>query len=196
MQKVDSLSSRIKLALLQEKHIHPEIILLLVATVGEFVYLYFGLMASTAGLNEEKLAAILSKNNNTSLAFQLEKQTIFQICLITIANNLLDILQTSLQTFLLITAEGNHGAPIKWVNRPDLKRKVLKEILWFLFVCNVFKWASQSFLEDYILSNSEAKTLVFHVEKRTAITQGTYPLVLFYRFHSAVMLLEMQYELF
>ena len=160
------------------------------------MYLYFGLMASTAGLNEKKLEAMLSTNNHTSLAFQLEKQTIFQICLITIFNNLLDILQISLQTFLLITAEGNHGTPIEWDNRQELKCKVLKEILWFLCVCNACKWISQSFLEDHILSNSEAKTLVFHVEKRTAITQGTYPLVLFYRFHSAVMLLAMQYKLF
>ena len=98
---------------MQKKHVHPEIILLLVATVGEFVYLYFGLMASTAGLDERKLDAMLSTNNNTSLAFQLEKQTILEICRITIANNLIDVLQISLQTFLLITAEDNHGAPIE-----------------------------------------------------------------------------------
>ena len=157
------------------------------------MYLYFGLVAATAGLDSDKLAAMASVQlQETSTIFIEDTSNLTTLCWLILFNNLIDLFQITIQTFLLILAEQGCDSKIKWKSGQRWKSHLLKEILWFLCVCNFCKWGSESFLEDYILKNSEPKSLVFTMSKRTAITQSTYPLVLFYRFHSAIMMLAVQ----
>ncbi|XP_067949755.1 uncharacterized protein [Watersipora subatra] len=180
-----------------QKNMHPETILLLIAAFGEFVYLYFGTVTATAGLDPVKLREmVLENHNDTRLNFRYDDkhglERLNLICWLTLLTNFIDIFQVSLQTYFIIFSEGNLANWHQRLNGGNRKLCVFKEIVWYLCVCNFAKWISQSIFEDSLLRNSEAKTLVFSVDRRTAITQTTYPLVLFYRFHSGVMLLSMQ----
>lgn len=178
----------------------PEMILLMVAATGEFIYLYFGVLASTAGFDSEKLnmMAEIERNQTTTQGQELaSRATLFEICWITFVTNVLDIHQISIQTLLLILARVKEGSRVQWETGDARKKYFLKEILWYLCVCNFSKWVTDSFIEGRFLKESQVKDLVFGGETTwTAITQSTYPLVLFYRFHSVHMILGVMGKIF
>ena len=160
------------------------------AATGEFIYLYFGLLSSTAGFGPDMLDAMVELEQQVSHPkLREDKETLLQICWLTFFNNAIDILQIALQTFLLVLAKSNHNTTINWRENQERKKYLFKETLWYLCVCNFSKWVTDSFVEGNLLKNSEAKNLVFGSQTWTGITQSVYPLVLFYRFHSVHMIL-------
>lgn len=160
--------------------------LLLISATGEFIYLFFGLLAATSAFNKEKLDEMIHNAPNTTHPEKFQAESA-----LTFVTNTLDITQISMQTFVLIltTAPG----PLRWCSETTRSKRmkyIITEILYYLSVCNAAKWVTDSFVEGHYLRLSEAKILVFGKSTWTAITQATYPLVLFYRFHSVHMILK------
>ena len=165
-----------------------EHILLLISATGEFIYLYFGIFAATAAFNREKLELIMGHAHNTTQEITNQKIFVAENAL-TFVMNSIDIAQIAIQTFALMIATSN--LTFNWnVNDPQRVKHYITEVLYYLCVCNGAKWVTDSFIEGHYLRSSEAKILVFGDTTWTGITQTTYPLVLFYRFHSVHMTLK------
>mgnify|MGYP001791810859 FL=1 len=163
-----------------------EQILLLISATGEFAYLFFGLLAATAAFNPDKLDNMILNAANNTTTYKLKAENA-----LTFVTNTVDITQISIQSFALILATAS--ANFRWNTESSeyVKAKyIITEILYYLCVCNAAKWVTDSFIEGHYLRSSEAKILVFGETTWKAITQATYPLVLFYRFHSVHMVLK------
>lgn len=160
--------------------------LLLISATGEFIYLYFGIVAATTAFNKEILDKIeehaQAQTNETRSELVAENALNF-------VTNSMDVVQIAVQTSALILA--TMGKTFNWRTEDAGKAKhILSEVLYYLCVCNAAKWITDSFIEGVYLKSSEAKILVFGETAWTAITQTSYPLVLFYRFHSVHMILK------
>lgn len=176
---------------------HPETILLLAAAVGEFIYLYFGILAASAVFKEKTMDEMMNLEMKQS-HFNGQEEDRFSLRRLGWLNfftNIIDIFQIGAQTLLLFLAESSISV-LTWCEDRSKKKSLLRELLWYLCVCNFAKWVTDSFIEGHFLKNSEAKTLVFGSTRWTAITQSTYPLVLFYRFHSVHMIVRLTDTIF
>lgn len=161
-----------------------EHILLLISATGQFVYLYFGVLAAATAFNGNNLHKMVEHADKNTTEGELLAENALNIVMDSV-----DIAQVGTQTFALIIA--TMGLPFVWHGGdPQRYKHILKELLYFLCVCNAAKWITDSFIEGHYLKSSEAKILVFGETTWTAITQTTYPLVLFYRFHSVHMVLK------
>jgi len=152
-----------------------------VAATGEFVYLYFGLLGASAAFNQNSVDTMMTQVTNHTGSYICNESMLQEISYVNFFTNIIDIVQIAMQTLLILIMKENvnNHLPI------DLNYLTL-------CACNFFKWVTDSFIEGhFFLKSSETKTLVFSETTWTAITQTTYPLVLFYRFHSVHMILEL-----
>ncbi|KAF6021304.1 hypothetical protein EB796_020387 [Bugula neritina] len=178
----------------QSNRLHSETILLLVAATGEFVYLYFGLLGASAAFNQNSVDTMMTQVTNHTGSYICNESMLQEISYVNFFTNIIDIVQIAMQTLLILIMKENvnNHLPIDLNYLTTKKQKIFLQSLWYLCACNFFKWVTDSFIEGhFFLKSSETKTLVFSETTWTAITQTTYPLVLFYRFHSVHMILEL-----
>lgn len=99
----------------------------------------------------------------------------------------IDILQIATQTYILIVATTKNDFDWGAINSTVLSRRIAKEILYYLCICNATIWITNSFIEGHYKRAQDARILVFGKTGWTGIAQSTYPLALFYRYHSVHM---------
>jgi len=165
-----------------------------VAATGEFVYLYFGLLGASAAFNQNSVDTMMTQVTNHTGSYICNESMLQEISYVNFFTNIIDIVQIAMQTLLILIMKENvnNHLPIDLNYLTTNKQKIFLQSLWYLCACNFFKWVTDSFIEGhFFLKSSETKTLVFSETTWTAITQTTYPLVLFYRFHSVHMILEL-----
>mgnify|MGYP001795627435 CR=1 FL=1 len=133
-----------------------EHILLLISATGEFIYLYFGILAATAAFNREKLELIMGHAHNTTQEITNQKIFVAENALIFVMNSI-DIAQIAIQTFALVIATSN--LPFNWndVNDPQRVKHYITEVLYYLCVCNGAKWVTDSFIEGHYLRSKRSK---------------------------------------
>jgi len=165
-----------------------------VATTGEFIYLYFGIIVASAAFNDNSVNTMVKQVDNRTSSYIDNPGILKEISYVNFFTDTIDIVQIAMQTLLILIMKENvnNHFPIDLNYLTTKKQNIFLQSLWYLCACNFFKWVTDSFIEGhFFLKSSETKTLVFGDTTWTAITQTTYPLVLFYRFHSVHMILEL-----
>jgi len=165
-----------------------------VATTGEFIYHYFSIFANSSVFYDSLLNEMVQEEQNSTNWLLENRKVLTQIGQINFASDVIGMLQIGLQTFLILNMskslnECNFKEKLK--NFSTRKKSAFIEFLWYVCVCNVFKWVTDSFIEGHFLVITGSTKLVFGESTWTAITQASYPLVLFYRFHSGHMIFEL-----
>jgi len=165
-----------------------------VAATGEFIYHYFNIFANSSVFHDSLLNEMVQRKHNSTDLLLENKSILIKIGAMDFVSNTIGMLQVGLQTFFILNMseslnERNFKEKLK--NFSSKKKTAFIEFLWYMCVCNFFKWVTDSFIEGHFLVITGSMTIVFGESTWTAITQTCYPLVLFYRFHSVHMILEL-----
>jgi len=165
-----------------------------VAATGEFIYHYFSIFANSSVFYDSLLNEMVQEEQNSTNWLLENRNVLIQIGQMNFASNTIGMLQVGLQTFFILNMseslnERNFKEKLKSFS--PRKRTAFLKCLCYVCVCNLFKWITDSFIEGHFLIITGSAELVFGKSTWTAITQTCFPLVLFYRFHSWHMILEL-----
>lgn len=155
------------------------------ATTGEFIFKYFSTLAASGAFNSD-IAEEMREQRNTST--HSENDILITMTKLDFFTDLTTMFQISVQTVLIVLSESL--VIEQTVRRLNIKLSVLREVILYISVCNFAIWCTDSFLDGHLLTKTTAFHLIFGENRWQSVKRSTYPLVLFYRFHSLQMLIK------
>ena len=174
----------------QKTRLNSENNLLFIAVAGEIGFMTFDLVCEALAFNQVNLDIISNASTNIpAIEGQLNEPVLENFAVYTVILDIIAILQILLQTFctLILTSEDSNL-------KMSLKlKRVVTFLLSYMIISNIAIWGYASII---LLDDAEGKVSLYVVNEIVLgaknwkfVSTFLYPLVLFYRFHSAKLIL-------
>lgn len=149
----------------------------MVCTLAVTAYHLFLAIGSVSLLSVEGTQKLVKHENLSHLAIHMNGTTLQIVGAMAITESIVMIAQVILQTAVLISSSKS-----KQGYKPSLPGQ---ELLWCIAVYNATIWIMDSFLSMRLSKISPIKELVYPEQTWTIVSKTLYPLIIYYRFHSA-----------